>query len=97
MALNNHVQRLHKKRSRRDFPQEPPRTQARTISTYFSAETMQALEAYISSLPEPKPARSKVISAGIREWLTSLGLLVSEADSTKQTGQIGEVKSPAGA
>lgn len=92
MARTNRTQALHIKRSRRGFPQRPPRTQARTISTHFSAETMQALDAYISSLPDPKPAQTKVVNRGVREWLTSLGLLSPEAN--KKARQVPEA--PAG-
>lgn len=97
MAITKHVQKMQKHRSRRGFPLEPPRIQARTISTHFSAELVRALEAYISSQPEPKPIYSKVINTAVTEWLTDRGLLPDSEPAENEPVKATKRKISAGA
>ena len=76
--MSTPLREVQKRRIRSSFPDSPPQQQRRTISVYLSPTVARALDAYVASLPEPKPSNRDISRAAIEEWLTRRGFLSSD-------------------
>jgi hypothetical protein len=72
------LREAQKRRIRSSFPETPPKQQRRTISIYLDPRVARALDAYVASLPDPKPSNRDISRTAIEEWLAKRGFLPSD-------------------
>jgi hypothetical protein len=68
-------------------PQMASRPKGRTLTVHVSHDVASAFDAYVSSLPEPRPLAREALRHLMADWLTGHGFLKHRDDPEGANGR----------